>query len=87
MTSSFVRDSVAMGHAVRGACAQAGMTQAELAGASDMALNTLSRRINGSLPFTWPEIVSISSITGVSVSDLVASAVRIAARDAGQVPA
>lgn len=74
--------AVAIGHAVRGAIAQAGLTQAQAADKTGMALNTLSRRINGLLPFTWPEIARVSQITGVSLGEIVAAAERIYARDA-----
>lgn len=69
-----------MGQAVRGAIATAGLTQAEAAERIDMALNTLSRRINGALPFTWPELVRIARTTDVACSDLVAAAERIVSR-------
>lgn len=80
-------DSVAMGQAVRGAIAQAGLTQAEAAERAAMALNTFSRRVNGLLPFTWPELVRIAAITDVTCSDLVANAVRIAERQLEQATA
>lgn len=70
-----------MGQAVQGAIAQAGLTQALTAEATGMALNTLSRRINGHLPFTWPELVGIAKVTDLSISDLVASAERIHNRE------
>lgn len=73
--------SVAMGQAVRGAIAQAGLTQALTAEAADMALNTLSRRINGSIPFTWPELARLAEVTGLNTSDLIASAERILNRE------
>lgn len=69
-----------MGQAVRGAIAQADLTLAETADKTDMALNTLSRRVNGNSPFTWPEIVRIAEVTDVTCSALVANAVRIAER-------
>ncbi len=82
MATPLTPEAVAIGQAVRGAIAQAGMTQAETAMKSGMALNTLSRRINGILPFTWPELVAISAVTGVTCSELAANAERIAARTA-----
>lgn len=78
-------DSMAMGQAVRGAIAQAGLTQAEAAPQLKLSLMSLSRRINGALPFTWPELVRVSRVTGVPVSELIATAQRIANRE--QVPA
>lgn len=47
-----------------------------------MALNTLSRRVNGLLPFTWPELVKVAGVTGVTCAELVTSAQRIHDRDA-----
>lgn len=73
--------SVAMGQAVRGAIAEAELTQAETATRADMALNTFSRRINGVLPFTWPELVRIADATNRGVSDLVSAAQRILNRE------
>lgn len=72
--------AVAMGQAVRGAIAQADLTLAETAPQTTMHLNTLSRRVNGISAFTWPEIVQIADVTGVTPSELVASACRIAER-------
>jgi hypothetical protein len=80
------RDSqaVAIGQAVRGAIAQAGLSQADAAPrVNGMHLNSLSRRINGAMPFTYPELVAVSRLTGVTVAELVAAAERIAARSAG----
>ena len=73
--------SVSIGNAVRAAIAQADLTQAEVAGRTDMAVNTLSRRINGLLPFTWPELNRIAKATGLTIGELVEMAERIARRD------
>lgn len=73
--------SVAIGAAVRGAIASAELTQAEAAEGIGVAVNTFSRRINGLLPFTWPELVRVAALTGVPVTELAASAERIANRD------
>lgn len=70
-------ESVAMGQVVRGALAQAGLTQTAAAPLLDLSLITLSRRINGALPFTWPELVRVADITDLTVSELVAGAERI----------
>lgn len=72
--------SVAMGQAVRGAIAQADLTQAGTAPLVPMSLNSLSRRINGSLPFTWPELCRIAEVTDLKVSDLIESAQRVLKR-------
>jgi transcriptional regulator with XRE-family HTH domain len=81
MASSFDPQAVAIGQAVRGAIAQAGLTQAEAAERADMSLRTLSRRINGLMPFTWTDLVRISEVTDVPCAELAASAVRIANRE------
>lgn len=73
-------EAAAIGQAVRGAIAQADLTQAEAAERTGIAPNTLSRRINGLLPFTWTEIVRIADVTGVTATELAASATRIAER-------
>lgn len=72
--------ALAIGHAVRGAIAQADLTQAEAAQRAGIALNTFSRRINGLTAFTWTEIVRVAEATGVSATDLVTAAERIQAR-------
>jgi transcriptional regulator with XRE-family HTH domain len=69
-----------MGQAVYGAIVAADLTQAQAAEAAGMALNTLSRRINGHLPFTWPEVARLAGVTGLTISELVASAERIYGR-------
>lgn len=74
--------SLSMGRAVRGALAEAGLTHAEAAARIGISLASLSRRINGDLPFTWPELVSISDATSVPVSSLIANAERIASEKA-----
>lgn len=81
-------DAAAIGQAVRGAIAQADLSLAATAEKVGLAVNTFSRRINGLLPFTWPELVRVSVVTGVPVSEIVAAAERIKAREpALQVPA
>lgn len=88
MTSPVDPQAVAIGQAARGAIAQAGLTLAETAEQTGIALNTLSRRVNGAVPFTWPEIVQIAAVTGVTPSELAANAVRIAdRRTSAKVPA
>lgn len=72
--------AVAIGQAVRGALAQADLTQQYTAEQMPMAITSLSRRINGGLPFTFPELVRISRLTGVTLGELVATAERIASR-------
>jgi transcriptional regulator with XRE-family HTH domain len=74
--------AVAIARAVAGAIATAGMTYAETAERADIALNTFSRRMNGAIPFTWPELVRVARATGVRVTDLAESAERLADRRA-----
>lgn len=66
-----------MGQAAIGAIALAGLTQAQAADKIGVALNTFSRRVNGHLPFSWPEIVRLAEATDMTVSELVANAERI----------
>lgn len=73
-------EAVAIGQAVRGAIAQAGLTQAEAADRAGMALKTFSGRVNGLFPFTWPELVRIAAVTGVTCAELATTATRIADR-------
>lgn len=82
MTSHIDPEAVAIGRAVRGAVATAGLTLAEAAEQTGIALSTLSRRVNGTLPFTFPELVKVAMVCGVKVSDLALAAERIALRAA-----
>lgn len=61
--------------------ATADLTQADTAELAGIALNTFHRRINGLIPFTWPEIVAVAQVTRVDVMALVADAQRIANRE------
>lgn len=72
---------------MKAAIVEAGLSIIETAPLAGMTVNTLSRRVNGTIPFTWPEIVRISSVTGVSCTEIVASAERIAERLTGQAKA
>lgn len=85
MTSKFDPEAVAIGRAVKGACATAGLSISEAATAVEMPLSTFSRRVNGTLPFTFPELVRVAEVCGVRASDLALAAERIAERE--QVPA
>jgi hypothetical protein len=77
MTTTIDPESVAIGRAVRGAFAAAGLSLADASVETGIALSTLSRRVNGTLPFTFPELVRIASVCGLRVSDLTLSAERI----------
>lgn len=82
MTSTIDAEAVAIGRAVRGAIATAGLSVAEAADQSDIGLSTFSRRVNGTLPFTFPELVRVARVCGVKVSDLALAAERVAERGA-----
>lgn len=74
--------AVAIGAAVRGAIAQAGLSQEDAAIQIDMHRNSLSRRINGNLPFTWPEVVRVAQVTGTTAIELATTAERLAKQPA-----
>ncbi len=82
MTSQTDPQAVAIGRAVRGAIATAGLSLAEAADEAGFALSTLSRRVNGTLPFTFPELAKIADLCDVKVSDLALAAERIIGKDA-----
>lgn len=71
--------AVAIGTAARGAITEAGYSIASFAKASGIPINTLSRRINGHTPLDYAEMIQVSTITGLPLSELVARAERIAA--------
>lgn len=85
MTSKIDPEAVAIGRAVRGAITTAGLSLPEAADQAGLSLSTLSRRVNGTLPFTFPELVRVAAVCGVRVSELAASAERIT--DRSKVPA
>ena len=70
-----------MGQAARGAMVQAGLTQATLCTQMPMSLQSLGRRLRGTLPFTYPELARLAEVTGVAVAELVVTAERIAERE------
>lgn len=81
-------DRTAMASAVRGAIAQAGRTQADVAADAGLTINTFSRRLNGWSDFTWPEINAIAGATGNTVVELISTAKAIAERSVAEaVPA
>lgn len=63
--------NAALGKSVRRAIGGAGMTQAVVSDLINMPLNSLSRRINGHIGFTLPELAKIAAVTGTTASDLV----------------
>lgn len=79
-------EAKAIGHAVRAALAVAGLSLSQASAGTGINLTTLSRRVNGTLPFTFPELVRIADLCGVKVSDLASAAEEIAARGAASGP-
>lgn len=75
------RAAVAIGQAVKGAIVQANLNQDLLASAVGLSINSMSRRLNGHLPFTYPELRAVAAVTGVPVSELIATAERIETRE------
>lgn len=82
MTSQIDPEAVAIGRAVKGALATAGLSLSESADLTGITLSTLSRRVNGTMPFTFPELVRVAKVCGVRVSDLALAAERITGKDA-----
>lgn len=78
--ATFDPEAVAIGRAVKAALAAAGWSQADLAERAGMAKNTISRRVNGLLPFTFPELRRVAAALDIPLSALIASAEEIAAR-------
>lgn len=76
------KHAVAIGRAGRAAITEAGLSLAEYADKAETSLSSLSRRVNGSIPFTYPELVTLSSITGVSLAELMRAAERVTERGA-----
>lgn len=79
--------AAAIGQAVKTALAEADMTQHEASATTGIAYASLSRRLNGAIPFTFPELIHVARVTGVPLSGLIESAERIIARQREQVVA
>lgn len=73
-------EAVAIGRAVRAALVAARFSLAEASERTGINLTTLSRRVNGTLPFTFPELARIAELCDIRVSDLALAAERIAAQ-------
>lgn len=82
MSSSFDPRSVAIGRAVKGAITTAGLTLLDVSERTGITTPTLSRRVNGSLPFTFPELCQIAELCGIRASDLAVAAERVISKDA-----
>jgi transcriptional regulator with XRE-family HTH domain len=76
--------AVAIGTAVRAAITEAGYSVVSFAKVAGIPKNTMSRRVTGLVPINYPELVQISELTGVSLSELVARAERISTRAPGE---
>ncbi len=59
---------------VRAAMGNSGMSQVALSEATGISRTTLSRRLNGQIPFTMDELAAIANHLGVRASDLLAAA-------------
>ncbi|MFC8600149.1 MULTISPECIES: helix-turn-helix domain-containing protein [unclassified Isoptericola] len=78
-TTSLNTEALAIGHAVKAAISHAGLSQVEIADDAGIALTSLSRRLNGHIPFTFPELVRVCRVLDLNVGDLAERAERIAA--------
>lgn len=74
--------AVAIGAAVRGASVEAGISLTQLAESAGFSWQSLSRRVNGHLAFTYPELVRVAGVTDTTLVDLIARADSIAKRRA-----
>lgn len=72
-------EAVAIGRAVKGAIVTAGRTQAEVSERAEIPLKTLSRRISGEVPFTFPELIRVARVLRCSLADLTDRAQHILA--------
>lgn len=66
--------AAAIGLAARTHLTAAGLTLTQYAENAPMPRNSLSRRVNGLIPFTWPEIARLAEVTGSSIADIAATA-------------
>lgn len=82
MTTQIDPEAVAIGRAVRGALTVAGVSIADASDKTGIPLSTFSRRVNGTVPFTFPEMVKVAALCGIRVSDLALAAERAAGRAA-----
>lgn len=69
--------AAAIGLAAKTHLTKAGLTLTQYAEVAPMPRNTLSRRINGVLPFTWPEIARLAEVTGSTLADICGTAESI----------
>jgi hypothetical protein len=72
-----------MGRAVRGAVARKGWTLAQTGQSIGIAERSMTRRVSGLLPFTWPELVRISEALDIELSEIL----DVAEREAAQIAA
>lgn len=76
--------AVAVGQAVRVAAARRGVKLIPLGARAGLTQRTMARRVNGHVPFTWPELVRIAEALDTDVADLLAEAEMEAARAASE---
>lgn len=76
--TQFNPHNVAMGRAVRNAIVEAGLTNAKAAELAGIDGSTLKRRLGGTIPFTWPELIGMAAATGTDLHTLVGHAERLA---------
>lgn len=69
--------AVAIGLVVASVIREADLTLKEFGQQAGIPHVTLSRRINGHVPFTWPELVKVSDVTGVSLAEIADRAQRL----------
>lgn len=87
MASRDKTQMIALGYAVRYAIKAADLTLAQVSQQTGIMPTTLSRRMNGSMPFKLSELVKIARVCGVKVSDLVFQAEQLVAMAEAREPA
>ena len=66
--------SANISRAIAAALTEAGISLRSAADTTGIPVATLSRRLNGTTPFTTTELARMASVLGVAVSDLVSGA-------------
>lgn len=77
--AKFDAEAVAIGDAVRDLLSAHRLTLATTSRLTGVPLATLSRRVNGTLPFTFRELRAIARLCAVSVADIAEAAEQIIA--------
>lgn len=68
--------AVATGRSVKGVAAVRAVDLGDLAERIGIARNSMSRRINGHIPFTWPEMFLVAEALGMEPSEILDAAQR-----------